>query len=109
MIIPQSNTQHYDNSVEKPKHSEPEHQTYITTFKSVQNEDGETIIQTENKRVSQEEGVIVEEVLSDTEPIPEDTTQAHLEITEVSEPTGDFPLIQKLNNTNKLFHKSRIK
>jgi len=78
--------------VEKPKaaNTQTEHPVYITTFKSVQNEDGETTIQTENKRVSQEEGIVVEEVLSDTELIPEDTTQSHLEIIEVSEPTGDF-------------------
>lgn len=78
--------------MDKPKadNTETEHPVYITTFKSVQNEDGETTIQTENKRISQEEGIVVEEVLSDTELIPEDKTQLHLEITEVSEPTGDF-------------------
>lgn len=78
------------NTAEKPEHTETEHPVYITTFKSVQNEDGETTIQTENKRISQEEGIVVEEVLSDTEPIMEDTTQSNIEITEVSEPTGDF-------------------
>jgi len=78
------------NTAEKPEHTEMEHPVYITTFKSVQNEDGETTIQTENKRISQEEGIVVEEVLSDTEPILEDTTQSNIEITEVSEPTGDF-------------------
>lgn len=78
--------------MEKPKidNTETEHPVYITTFKSVQNDDGETTIQSENKRVSQEEGIVVEEVLSDTEPIPEDTTQSHLEIIEVNEPSGDF-------------------
>lgn len=80
------------NTAEKPQseHTETEHPVYITTFKSVQNEDGETTIQTENKRVSQEEGIVVEEVLSDTEPIAEETIPSNVEITEVSEPTGDF-------------------
>lgn len=78
------------NTLEKPEHTETEHPVYITTFKSVQNEDGETTIQSENTRISQKEGIVVEEVLSDTEPILEDTTQSNIEITEVSEPTGDF-------------------
>lgn len=40
--------------------------------------------------MSQEEGIVVEEVLSDTEPIAEETIPSNVEIIEVSEPTGDF-------------------
>lgn len=63
---------------------------FITTFKSVQNEDGETVIETESKKVTQEEGVLVEEVLSDTEPIKEqdEAAPSQLEIVEVSDVTG---------------------
>lgn len=65
---------------------------FITTFKSVQNEDGETVIETENKKVTQEEGVLVEEVLSDTETIQDQDEQSphKLEIVEVNDVTGTF-------------------
>lgn len=37
-------------------------------------------------------------MLSDTEPIPEDTVQSNVEIVEVSEPTGEF--LKIFNNTH---------
>lgn len=65
---------------------------FITTFKSVQNEEGETVIETENKKISQAEGVLVEEVLSDTETIEDQAEQPTpiLEIIEVNDITGTF-------------------
>ena len=65
---------------------------FITTFKSVQNKDGETVIESENKMVTQEQGVLVEEVLSDTETIKEqeETAPYQIEIVEVSDITGIF-------------------
>lgn len=70
-----------------------EKSVFVTTFKSVQNEDGETVIETENKKVTQEEGVLVEEVLSDTETVKEqdeETSPSEIEIVEVSDITGIF-------------------
>ena len=65
---------------------------FITTFKSVQNKDGETVIESENKMVTQEQGVLVEEVLSDTETIKEqeETAPYQIEIVEVNDITGIF-------------------
>uniref|UniRef100_A0A1A9UCU1 Titin n=1 Tax=Glossina austeni TaxID=7395 RepID=A0A1A9UCU1_GLOAU len=62
---------------------------YITTFKSVQTEVGQATIQTESKIVTQEEGVLVEEVLSDSETIKEheEFTPYQIEIVEVSDIT----------------------
>lgn len=84
----------------KPKKNETENSVYITTFKSVQNQDGENIIQSENILITEEEGgVLIEEVLSDTEPIKEhehitttttSTTPYTFEIIEDNSIPGDF-------------------
>lgn len=43
-------------------------------------------------------------MLSDTEPVTEDTTQSNIEIVEVSEPTGDFLEIFSNSHTYKNMH-----
>lgn len=43
-------------------------------------------------------------MLSDTEPIPEDTVQSNVEIVEVSEPTGEFLKIFNNKHTFRNMH-----
>lgn len=89
-----------------PEHLTTENPVFVTTFKSVQNEDGETVIETESKKITEEEGIVIEEVLSDTEPVIYDdqTALKNVEIVEVDGYTGELLYILLLNYIRTSIH-----
>lgn len=65
----------------------------MTTFKSIKTDDGVSVISSEHKKVVEaEEGVLIEEVLSDIESTADqrETPSYKVEIIEVGDITGEF-------------------